>query len=209
LKCLRGALALDTDSAAVSQVVSKTPGGRTSPQRPELPEPAVHHPAGRGCRRSGNRGQMRQGAGNAISINGGRPESNNYTLDGLANTDTAPEYASGHSVPRRHSGIQGAVRNLFCGVSVFSANQVNLVSRRRAANDIHGSVFLFWPGNDALDAINDCSQSSARAGATGNKKQNCVKNQFGFVARRTGLYSQALRRTKQDLLAGELRRMAY
>src|SRR5205814_7374021 len=37
----------------------------------------------------GEQGQMRQGAGNAISINGGRPESNNYTLDGLANTDTA------------------------------------------------------------------------------------------------------------------------
>jgi len=37
----------------------------------------------------GEQGQMRQGEGNAISINGARPESNNYTLDGMANTDTA------------------------------------------------------------------------------------------------------------------------
>ena len=34
-------------------------------------------------------GTMRQGQGNAISINGGRPTSNNYTLDGLVNTDTS------------------------------------------------------------------------------------------------------------------------
>ncbi len=32
---------------------------------------------------------MRQGEGNAISVNGGRPEGNNYTLDGLVNTDPA------------------------------------------------------------------------------------------------------------------------
>ena len=38
---------------------------------------------------TGEQGQMRQGEGNAISINGGRPTSNNYTLDGLVNTDTA------------------------------------------------------------------------------------------------------------------------
>ncbi len=31
----------------------------------------------------------RQGAGNAISINGSRPTSNNYLLDGTSNTDTA------------------------------------------------------------------------------------------------------------------------
>src|SRR5262245_28562215 len=37
----------------------------------------------------GEQGTMRQGQGNAISINGGRPTSNNYTLDGLVNTDTS------------------------------------------------------------------------------------------------------------------------
>ena len=35
----------------------------------------------------GEQGTMRQGEGNAMSINGGRPEGNNYTLDGLVNTD--------------------------------------------------------------------------------------------------------------------------
>ena len=37
----------------------------------------------------GEQGTMRQGEGNAISVNGGRPEGNNYTLDGLVNTDAA------------------------------------------------------------------------------------------------------------------------
>ena len=51
---------------------------------------------------------MRQGEGNAISINGGRPTSNNYTLDGLVNTDTALNTPGGHFVAGRYPGIQGA-----------------------------------------------------------------------------------------------------
>ena len=38
---------------------------------------------------NGEQGGMRQGAGDAISINGARPTSNNYLLDGTSNTDTA------------------------------------------------------------------------------------------------------------------------
>ena len=34
----------------------------------------------------GEQATMRQGEGNGISVDGGRPEGNNYTLDGLSNT---------------------------------------------------------------------------------------------------------------------------
>ena len=80
-------VALDTDSSAVAQTV-------TEKQVDELPLNGRNFLSllfigGGAVQTVGEQGQMRQGAGNAISINGGRPESNNYTLDGLANTDQA------------------------------------------------------------------------------------------------------------------------
>ncbi len=81
------ALALDTDSSAVSQIV-------TQKQVEELPLNGRNFLnllfIGAGAVQTvGEQGQMRQGAGNAISINGGRPESNNYTLDGLRRAATS------------------------------------------------------------------------------------------------------------------------
>ncbi len=133
-----GAVALDTDSAAVSQVVSKT-------QVQELPLNGRNFlnllfiTAG-AVQTVGEQGQMRQGAGNAISINGGRPESNNYTLDGLANTDTA---LNTPAVILSQDAIQEfkVQSETYSAEFGFSANQVNLVSRS-GGNDIHGSVFI-------------------------------------------------------------------
>src|SRR5438128_1769388 len=81
------AVALDTDSSAVAQLVSQK-------QVDELPSNGRNFLnllfIGAGAVQTvGGHGQMRQGARNAISINSGRPEHNNYTLDGLTNTDTA------------------------------------------------------------------------------------------------------------------------
>src|SRR6202022_79667 len=74
-------------SAAVSQVVSQK-------QVTELPLNGRNFLSllfiGNGAvETSGEQGSMRQGAGNAISINGSRPTSNNYMLDGTTNTDTS------------------------------------------------------------------------------------------------------------------------
>ena len=80
-------VSLDTDSAAVAQLVSQKQveqlplNGRNFLNLLFIGASAVQT--------TGEQGQMRQGEGNAISINGGRPTSNNYTLDGLVNTDTA------------------------------------------------------------------------------------------------------------------------
>ena len=81
------AVSLDTDSSAISQIV-------TQKQVDQLPLNGRNFLnllfiAAGAVQTIGEQGQMRQGQGNAISINGGRPESNNYTLDGLVNTDTA------------------------------------------------------------------------------------------------------------------------
>ncbi len=81
------AVTLDTDSSAIGQLVSQKQveqlplNGRNFMQLLLLGAGAVTV--------GGEQGTMRQGVGNAVSINGARPESNNYTLDGLINTDTA------------------------------------------------------------------------------------------------------------------------
>jgi hypothetical protein len=170
-----GALALDTDSAAVSQVVSKT-------QVEELPLNGRNFlnllfiTAG-AVQTVGEQGQMRQGAGNAISINGGRPESNNYTLDGLANTDTA---LNTPAVILSQDAIQEfkVQSETYSAEFGFSANQVNLVSRS-GGNDIHGSVFYFGR-NDALDAITIVP--NPLPGQAQPVKAELRQNQFGFVA---------------------------
>ena len=100
------AVALDTDSAAVSQLVSRK-------QVEQLPLNGRNFLnllfIGAGAvQTTGEQGQMRQGEGNAISINGGRPTSNNYTLDGLVNTDTALEHPGRDFVAGCDPGIQSA-----------------------------------------------------------------------------------------------------
>jgi len=169
-----GALALDTDSAAVSQVVSRT-------QVEELPLNGRNFlsllfiTAG-AVETVGEQGQMRQGAGNAISINGGRPESNNYTLDGLANTDTA---LNTPAVILSQDAIQEfkVQSETYSAEFGFSANQVNLVSRS-GGNDIHGSVFYFGR-NDALDATTIVPNPLPGILPL---KPELRQNQFGFVA---------------------------
>src|SRR6267142_2500587 len=170
-----GALALDTETSSVSQIV-------TQRQVEELPLNGRNFlnllfiTAG-AVQTVGEQGQMRQGAGNAISINGGRPESNNYTLDGLANTDTA---LNTPAVILSQDAIQEfkVQSETYSAEFGFSANQVNLVSRS-GGNDIHGSVFYFGR-NDALDAITIVP--TPLPGQAQPVKAELRQNQFGFVA---------------------------
>jgi hypothetical protein len=161
------AVALDTDNAAISHTISNTQvenlplEGRNFTQFLLLGAGAVTV--------GGEQGSMRQGKGDAISINGARPTSNNYTLDGLVNTDTAlntPAVILSVDAMQEFRE-QTATYSAEYG---FSANQVNIVSKS-GGNDLHGSVFWFGR-NDALDA------RTPFAGPNPKLRQN----QFGFVA---------------------------
>ena len=164
------AVALDTDSSAVSQLVSEK-------QVEELPLNGRNFLnllfIGAGAVQTvGEQGQMRQGAGNAISINGGRPESNNYTLDGLTNTDTA---LNTPAVVVSQDAIQEfkVASENYSAEYGYSANQVNIISKS-GTNQLHGTAFEFLR-NDALDALTPTPFQTPI-------KSELRQNQFGFVA---------------------------
>ena len=160
------AVSLDTDNATVSQTV-------TQRQVNELPLNGRNFLdllfIGAGAvETNGEQGQMRQGAGNAISINGGRPESSNYMLDGLANTDTAlntPAVILSQDAIEEFK-IQSETYSAEYG---FSANQINIVSKS-GTNQLHGSIFEF-ARNNAFDA----------RGPFQATLPELRQNQFGFV----------------------------
>jgi len=161
------AVALETDSATVSQTV-------TQEQVNELPLNGRNFLSllfiGAGAvQTNGEMGQMRQGEGNAISINGSRPESSNYMLDGMANTDTALQTPA---VILSQDAIQEfkVQSETYTAEYGFSANQINIVSKS-GTNDLHGSIFEF-DRNNAFDA------KAPFQAAIPELRQN----QFGFVA---------------------------
>ena len=161
-----GAIALDTDNAAVTQLVSQK-------QVDQLPLNGRNFLnllfIGAGAVQTvGEQGQMRQGEGNAISLNGGRPESNNYTLDGMVNTDTA---LNTPAVILSQDAIQEfkVQSETYPAEYGFGANQVNIVSKS-GGNTFHGSVFEFLR-NDDLDANTHFQP----------QKPELRQNQFGYV----------------------------
>jgi hypothetical protein len=170
------AVALNTDSAELSNLISQQQveelplNGRNFMQLLLVGAGAVTV--------GGEQGTMRQGEGNAISVNGGRPEGNNYTLDGLVNTDAAlvtPAVILSQDAIQEFKVSSGT----YSADLGFSATQVNIVSKG-GTNSIHGSVFWFNRENgfDARPfptATNFISNT-----ATSNPPLH--QNQFGFVA---------------------------
>ncbi|MCC7154238.1 MAG: TonB-dependent receptor [Bryobacterales bacterium] len=165
------AVAIDSETAAIGQVVSQRQvtqlplNGRNFLQLLFIGAGAVET--------SGEQGSMRQGAGNAISINGSRPTSNNYLLDGTSNTDTA---LGTPSAILSVDAIQEFKEQTttYSAEYGFSANQINIVSKS-GTNNLHGAVFWFLR-NDALDA------NTYFNNLTGSKKSKLRQNQPGFVA---------------------------
>jgi hypothetical protein len=166
-----GGVALDSETASIGQVVTQRQvndlplNGRNFLQLLFIGAGAVET--------TGEQGQMRQGTGNAISINGSRPTSNNYMLDGTSNTDTA---LGTPSVILSVDAIQEFKEQTatYSAEYGFSANQVNIISKS-GTNQLHGT--LFWFGrNDILDANNYFNNLA------GSKKSPLRQNQFGFVA---------------------------
>ncbi len=125
----------------------------------------------------GEQGTMRQGQGNAISINGGRPEGNNYTLDGLINTDTAlvtPAVILSQDAIQEFKVESGT----YSAEYGYSASQINIVSKG-GTNQLHGTLFEF-NRNDAFDAKPFPTYTDVLAG-TPTDLPELRQNQFGFV----------------------------
>ncbi len=165
-----GAVALDTESSSVGQIVSQK-------QVTQLPLNGRNFLSllflnGGTVETNGEQGGMRQGAGNAISINGSRPTSNNYMLDGTSNTDTA---LGTPAVILSIDAIQEFKEQTatYSAEYGFSANQVNIVSKR-GTNDLHGTAFWFGR-REKLDANNFFNN------ARGVARTKLKQDQYGFV----------------------------
>ena len=157
---------LDTDTAAISQLVS-------SRQVTELPLNGRNFFdllfIGAGAVETGGEQSGHPGAGEAISINGSRPESNSYLLDGILNTDQTT------NVPSNILSIDAiqefkVLSETYSAQYGLGANQISVVSKS-GTNDFHGALFEFLR-NDAFDARNYFQSSS-------NAKLR--QNQFGLV----------------------------
>lgn len=164
------AVALDTDNSAVSQLVSQK-------QVTELPlngrqfQQLLFIGAG-AVQTGGEQATMRSGQGAAVSINGSRPESNTYLMDGMLNTDQAL------NTPATMLSIDAiqefkVLSETYSAQYGFSANQISIVTKG-GTNDLHGDVFEF-NRNDAFDAKNFFTPQ-------GSPNQELRQNQFGFVA---------------------------
>ena len=94
---------------------------------------------------------MRQGVGNAISIMGARPTSNNFTIDGTANVDTSLGTPAAILSVEAIEEFKEQTRT-YSAAYGWSANQINLVSKS-GTNDFHGALFGFFR-NEAWDARN-------------------------------------------------------
>jgi hypothetical protein len=163
------AVALDTDNAAVSQLVSEKQvtdlplNGRDFQQLLFIGAGAVAT--------GGEQGTMRAGQGSAISINGSRPESNTYLIDGMLNTDQAL------NTPAASLSIDAiqefkVLSETYSAQYGFSANQISIVTKG-GTNELHGSIFEF-NRNDAFDAKNFFQ-------GAGQPNSELRQNQFGFV----------------------------
>ena len=163
------AVALDTASASVGHTITERQvtelplNGRNFLQLLFLGAGAVET--------TGEQGGMRQGVGNAISIMGARPTSNNFMIDGTANIDTAV------GTPAAVLSVDAIQEfkeqtTTYSAEYGFSSNQVNIVSKA-GTNRFTGTGFSFFR-NEKWDARNFFDSGSA-------PKPTLDQKQFGFV----------------------------
>ena len=163
------AVGLDTENAAVGQVVTGEEivdlplNGRNFTQLLLLNSGAVSN--------SGEQGSLRANEGNALTIQGSRPTSNQYFLDGININDTyyqTPAVVPSIDILQEFQEQTKGYAAAYGG----GANQINL-STRSGTNQIHGTAYDFFR-NDALDAKGYFTPP-------GSKNPPLRQNQFGYV----------------------------
>jgi len=163
------AISLDTENGAIGQVVTGEEivdlplNGRNFTQLLLLNSGAVSS--------SGEQGSLRANEGGSLTIQGSRPTSNQYFLDGININDTY--YQTPAVVPS--IDILQEFQEQTKGYSAAyggGANQLN-ISTRSGANQVHGTAYDFFR-NDALDAKGYFTPAGA-------KNPPLRQNQFGYV----------------------------
>ncbi len=161
------AVNLDTENAAIGQIITQKQvvdlplNGRNFTQLLLLNSGAVQN--------TGEQGVYRANEGNALSIQGARPSSNQYFLDGININESyyqvpaiIPSIDALQEFQEQTKGYSAAYGG--------GANQINL-STKSGTNAIHGTAFDFLR-NNALDARNYFN-----TGLVAPLKQN----QFGYT----------------------------
>jgi hypothetical protein len=141
------ALALDTDSATIGQVIDRKQVNDLPLNGRNFVNLLFLNPAA--VSTGGEQSTFRYGVGDAISIGGGVSASNVFLLDGTMVTDTAydtPAFAISLDAVQEFKTQE---KN-YSAEYGFGANQVNL-STRAGSNTLHGSGFEFIR-NTAVDA---------------------------------------------------------
>lgn len=160
------AIGLDTENAAVGQTVSTQEivdlplNGRNFTQLLTLNSGAVSN--------AGEQGQYRANEGGTLTIQGARPSSNQYFLDGQNINDTyyqVPAVIPSLDILQEFQEQTKGYSAAYGG----GANQIN-ISTKSGTNQIHGSAYDFLR-NDALDAKGYFAQG---------KKPPLRQNQFGY-----------------------------
>ncbi len=169
VEVVSNALALDTGNATVGQTITEKQvtelplNGRNFLQLLFLGAGAVET--------GGEQGAMRQGVGNAISIMGARPTSNNFMIDGTANIDTSlGTPAAVLSVDAIQEFKEQTTT--YSAEYGFSSNQINIVSKT-GTNKLSGTGFGFFR-NEGWDARNFFDDPNT-------PKPKLDQKQFGLV----------------------------
>jgi hypothetical protein len=169
VEVVSSAIALDTGSASVGHTITEKQvtelplNGRNFLQLLFLGAGAVET--------TGEQGGMRQGAGNAISIMGARPTSNNFMIDGTANIDTSL------GTPAAILSVDAIQEfkeqtTTYSAEYGFSSNQINIVSKT-GTNQFRGTGFGFFR-NEAWDSRNFFDSRTS-------PKPKLDQKQFGLV----------------------------
>ena len=190
------ALVLDTGSASVGHTITEKQvtelplNGRNFLQLLFLGAGAVET--------AGEQGGMRQGVGNAISIMGARPTSNNFMIDGTANIDTSiGTPAAVLSVDAIQEFKEQTTT--YSAEYGFSSNQINLVSKT-GTNAFHGTGFGFFR-NDGWDAQKLLRRQDGACAEAGSEAVRVRRRRAGDAAR--------VQRPEQDVLPRQLRGDAH
>lgn len=115
-------------------------------------------------------------SGISISTNGGRGRSNNFTIDGQDNNDTAiTGPATSITNPDLVQEFQTITNNFSAEYGQASGSIINLVSRT-GTNEFHGKLFYFHSDRKLLD-----TRSITEAAAGRKEANSLLKNIFGFT----------------------------